>query len=80
MSASYDGSSAHADLLTDVVAFDSLGIIGTVGFFVPAALLIALVVGAVVRDRRLSAREAAEEAQREAFEREEIPPPPPRAD
>ena len=64
----------------DVQAFDSLGIIGTVGFFVPAALLIALVVGAVVRDRRLSAREAAEEAQREAFEREQIPVPPPRAD
>jgi hypothetical protein len=41
----------------DVVAMDGLGIIGTVGFFVPAALLIALVVGAVVRDRRLHARE-----------------------
>ncbi len=36
---------------------DGLGIIGTIGFFVPAALLIALVVGAVVRDRRLHARE-----------------------
>jgi hypothetical protein len=43
-------------------------------------VLIALVVGAVVRDRRLSAREAAEDAQREAFEREAIPAPPPRAD
>ena len=64
----------------DLVAMDGLGIIGTVGFFVPAALLIALVVGAVVRDRRLSAREEAEEARREAFEREEIPAPPPRAD
>ena len=41
----------------DVVAMDGLGIIGTIGFFVPAALLIALVVGAVVRDRRLHARE-----------------------
>jgi hypothetical protein len=41
----------------DVVAMDGLGIIGTVGFFVPAALLIALVVGAVIRDRRLHARE-----------------------
>ena len=40
-----------------VVALDGLGIIGTIGFFVPAALLIALVVGAVVRDRRLHARE-----------------------
>jgi hypothetical protein len=41
----------------DVQAMDGLGLIGTVGFFVPAALLIALVVGAVVRDRRLHARE-----------------------
>ncbi len=41
----------------DVVAMDGLGIIGTVGFFVPAALLVALVVGAVARDRRLHARE-----------------------
>ena len=64
----------------DVVAMDGLAILGTLGFFVPAAVLIALVVGAVVRDRRLSAREAAEEARREAFEREEIPAPPPRAD
>ncbi|WP_167761547.1 hypothetical protein [Blastococcus sp. CT_GayMR19] len=43
----------------DVVAMDGLSILGTVGFFVPAALLVALVVGAVVRDRRLSAREEA---------------------
>jgi hypothetical protein len=50
----------------DLVAMDGLSIIGTVGFFVPAAILIALVVGAVVRDRRLSAREA--EAEREALE------------
>ena len=64
----------------DVMAMDGLGILGTVGFFVPAAVLIALVVGAVVRDRRLSAQEAAEEAQQEAFAREEIPAPPPRAD
>jgi hypothetical protein len=42
---------------TDALALDGLGIIGTVGFFVPAALLIALVVGAVVRDRRLHAGE-----------------------
>jgi hypothetical protein len=31
--------------------------LGTIGFFVPAALLIALVVVAVVRDRRLHGRE-----------------------
>lgn len=64
----------------DVLAMDGLGIIGTVGFFVPAALLIALVVGAVVRDRKLSAREAAAEADAAAFTRAEIPTPPPRTD
>ncbi|MGY2082893.1 hypothetical protein [Blastococcus sp. SYSU DS0539] len=57
----------------DVVAMDGLSIIGTVGFFVPAAILVALVAGAVVRDRRLSAREAAAEADRQGMAREEIP-------
>ena len=47
----------------DVVAMDGLAVIGTIGFFVPAAILIALVVGAVVRDRRLSAQEAAADEQ-----------------
>ena len=68
----------------DVVAMDGLSIIGTVGFFVPAAILVALVAGAVVRDRRLSAREAAEEATRDGLARESLPetetPTPPRAD
>ncbi|TFV52784.1 hypothetical protein [Blastococcus sp. TF02A-35] len=68
----------------DVLAMDGLSIIGTVGFFVPAAILIAVVAGAVVRDRRLSAREAAEEATREGLAREALPdgdaPTPPRAD
>ncbi|TFV65491.1 hypothetical protein E4P40_26350 [Blastococcus sp. CT_GayMR20] len=67
----------------DVLATDGLSVIGTVGFFVPAAVLIALVVGAVVRDRRLSAREEVEEATRVAMEREEITGPgraAPRAD
>ena len=64
---------------TDVLAVDGLSMIGTLGFFVPAAILIALVVGAVVRDRRISAREDAEEARRAAMGREEIPSPP-RAD
>jgi hypothetical protein len=67
----------------DVLATDGLSIIGTVGFFVPAAVLIALVVGAVVRDRRLSAREEAEEATRVAMEREQTTGPgrgAPRAD
>jgi hypothetical protein len=48
---------------------------------VPAAILVALVVGAVVRDRRLSAREDAAEADQRAMEREEITGPRvPRAD
>jgi hypothetical protein len=51
--------------------------IATLGFFVPAAILIGFVVFAVVRDRRISAREDAEEARREAMAREEIPIPPP---
>ena len=45
----------------DLLATDGLSLIGTGGFFVPAAALIALVVGAVVRDRQLSARERAAE-------------------
>ncbi len=61
----------------DVLATDGLSIIGTVGFFVPAAILVGLVAGAVVRDRRLSAREEAAEADRAAMRREEIPTPPP---
>ena len=60
----------------DVLATDGLSVIGTVGFFVPAAILIGLVVGAVVRDRRLSAREEAEEAHLAAMAREEIATPP----
>jgi len=60
----------------DVLATDGLSVIGTVGFFVPAAILIGLVVGAVVRDRRLSAREEAEEARLTAMAREELPTPP----
>ncbi len=56
----------------DVLATDGLSIIGTVGFFVPAAILIGLVIGAVVRDRRLSAREEAAEAGRPAMRHEEV--------
>ena len=51
--------------------------IATLGFFVPAAILIGFVVFAVVRDRRISAREEAEEARREGMAREEINTPPP---
>jgi hypothetical protein len=57
----------------DVLATDGLQVLGTLGFFVPAAILVALVVFAVVRDRRLSAREEADEATRVAMEREELP-------
>ncbi|SEK83448.1 hypothetical protein SAMN04515665_105184 [Blastococcus sp. DSM 46786] len=56
----------------DLVATDGLSVIGTVGFFVPAAVLVALVAGAVVRDRRISAREAAAEVDRRGTAREEI--------
>ena len=44
----------------EILAWDSLSSIATAGVFVPAMVLVALVVGAVVRDRRLSARERAE--------------------
>ena len=64
----------------DVLATDGLKVLGTLGFFVPAAILIALVVYAVVRDRRLTAREEAEEARQAAMERESLPAPPPPAD
>lgn len=60
----------------DVLATDGLSVIGTVGFFVPAAILIGLVIGAVVRDRRLSAREEAEESRHAAMAREGLPTPP----
>ena len=56
---------------------DGFGIIGTVGFFVPATLLLVIVVGAVVRDRRLAAREAAAEAYETGLKREEFPARPP---
>ena len=75
-SVSHEGVPGSYDILT----MDGLGIIGTVGFFVPAALLIALVVGAVVRDRRLAARDAAAEADEAGLRREEIPARPPAAD
>jgi hypothetical protein len=62
---------------SDILATDGLKVLGTLGFFVPAAILIALVVFAVVRDRRLNAREEAEEAHLAAVEPEQIPTPPP---
>jgi hypothetical protein len=66
---------------SDLPATDDLAHLGhyvaTLGFFVPAAILIGFVVFAVVRDRRLNAREQAEEARRGGMAREEIPTPPP---
>lgn len=46
----------------DVLAMDGLAVIGTLGFFVPAVILVTVVVVAVVRDRRLAAQEEAEDA------------------
>lgn len=45
---------------TSTLATDGLSLIATAGFFVPAAFLVAVVVMAVVRDRRLAARNRAE--------------------
>ena len=60
----------------DLLAIDGLAVIGTLGFFVPAAVVVSLVVSAVVRDRRLTARENAAESDRLAMLHEEIPTPP----
>ena len=46
-----------------VLAVDGLAVIGTIGFFGPAAVLLAIVTGAVIRDRRLVARENEEAEQ-----------------
>lgn len=42
---------------TSTLATDGLSLIATAGFSVPAALLVAVVVMAVVRDRRLAVRD-----------------------
>lgn len=68
---SADGVNEAVPGIFDLLAMDGFGIIGKVGFFVPAALLIVIVVGAVVRDRRLAAREAAAEAYETGLKREE---------
>ena len=58
---SHGGVSSASSSTLDIEAH--LGhYLGTIGFFVPAALLIALVVVAVVRDRRLHGREDDEPA------------------
>lgn len=48
-----------------VLAVDGLAVIGTIGFFGPAAALLAIVTVAVIRDRRLVARGNEEAEQRE---------------
>jgi hypothetical protein len=58
-----------------VLAWDSLGSIATVGVFGPALVLVALVVGAVERDRRLAAREREQDRDSDTAE----PPTPPPA-
>ena len=72
---SHESVTGTLDAGVDVVAMDGLAVIGTIGFFVPAALLIALVIGAVVRDRRLSAREAPTDEEALGPEIERITPP-----
>ena len=47
-----------------VLAVDGLAVIGTIGFFGPAAALFAVVTVAIIRDRRLVARENEEAEQR----------------
>ena len=56
----------------DVLAMDGLAVIGTLGFFVPAVILVAVVVVAVVRDRRLAAQEEADELAEQARAREAL--------
>ncbi|RBY75564.1 hypothetical protein DQ239_15870 [Blastococcus sp. TF02-09] len=56
----------------DVLAMDGLAVIGTLGFFVPAVILVTVVVVAVVRDRRLAAQEEAAEAAEQARAREAL--------
>ncbi|WP_164704697.1 hypothetical protein [Blastococcus litoris] len=48
-----------------MLAVDGLAVIGTIGFFGPAAALLAIVTVAVIRDRRLVARDNEEAEQRE---------------
>ena len=55
-----DGADSWATTSDAVLAVDGLAVIGTIGFFGPAAVILAVVIGAVVRDRRLAARENAE--------------------
>ena len=55
-----DGADSWASASDAVLAVDGLAVIGTIGFFGPAAVLLSIVTGAVVRDRRLAARENAE--------------------
>lgn len=59
-----DGAEAWLPDPDHVLAVDGLAVIGTIGFFGPAAALFAVVTVAIVRDRRLVARENEEAEQR----------------
>jgi hypothetical protein len=63
----------------DVVAWDSLGSIATVGVFGPALVLVGLVVFAVVRDRRRNPRTDDDDFHEDADEELTTPPPAPPA-
>ena len=56
-SVSHEQVPGHTDVLAHLGHY-----LGTIGFFVPAVILVGLVVGAVVRDRRLHARDEAQDA------------------
>ena len=53
---SHERVPAHIEILAHLGHY-----LGTIGFFVPAVILVGIVVGAVVRDRRLHAREDGED-------------------
>ncbi len=59
-----DGVDSWVPASGSVLAVDGLAVIGTIGFFGPAAALVAIVTVAIIRDRRLVARENEEAEQR----------------
>ena len=59
-----DGVDTWSAASDAVLAVDGLAVIGTIGFFGPAAALVTVVTVAIIRDRRLVARENEEAEQR----------------
>ena len=59
-----DGVDSWVPASDAALAVDGLAVIGTIGFFGPAATLVAIVTVAIIRDRRLVARENEEAEQR----------------